>query len=113
LKIWHDLSLDHTELPKDKNSTDSLNKYHFVDLLEYSIPGHSFAITQDEIVRAEVNESLRKLAGGVNSELRRTRGRRRQEMESRTKLFHVLDGQTVSVEDLKNENKVIYDQLNE
>jgi hypothetical protein len=46
LKVWHDLSLDHTESPQDKN----LNKYHFVDLLEYSIPGHSFAITQDEIV---------------------------------------------------------------
>jgi regulator of replication initiation timing len=34
-------------------------------------------------------------------------------MESRTELFHILDGHTVSVEDLQNENKVIYDQLSE
>ena len=112
LKIWYDLALN-SQSPQDANLKSTLNRYYFVDLLEYSIPGHSFGITQDESVRSKLNDSLRKLASSVNAELRCTKGRKRKELESRTKLFHILNGQTVSVEDLRNENKVIYDQLDE
>ena len=112
LKIWYDLALN-CQSSQDTNLKSTLNRYYFVDLLEYSIPGHSFGITQDESVRSKLNDSLRKLAGSVNAELRCSKGRKRKELESRTKLFHFLDEQTVSVEDLRNENKVVYDQLDE
>ena len=113
LKVWHDLSLRHTELSQDNNSTSTINTYHFVDLLECSIPVHSFAITQDETVQAKVNKSLRQLASCVKNKLKRTNSRKQKEMESGTKLLHASDGHTVSLDNLKSENKVIYDQLNE
>lgn len=114
LKIWYDLDQS-SKSPPDTNSTSTSthNIYHYVDLLECSIPGHSFGITQDESVRVKINDSLRKLASSVNAELRGLKGRKRKELQSRTKLFHILNGQTVSVEDLRKENKLIYDQLDE
>ena len=114
LKIWYDLDLC-SKLPPDTNSTSTgtHNIYHYVDLLECSIPGHSFGITQDENVQSKINDSLRGLASSVNAKLRGLKGRKRKELQSRTKLFHILNGQTVSVEDLRKENKLIYDQLDE
>ena len=39
--------------------------YTYVDLFDYSVPGNAFAISNDEKIRLEVNESLRKICGKV------------------------------------------------
>lgn len=112
LMAWYNL-VSTAKSSMEADSTSSINKYLFVDLLEHSIPGHSFAITPETNIRSEVNESLRKLACHVNSEDKSTKGRKKKALESRTKTFHILQGQTVSIENLKNENQSLHDQMEE
>ena len=101
LKAWY----DHIVMWKCSNG------YTFVDLLEYSIPGQAFAITSDKTVRFNVNESLRKLASQVNSEYKGCKGRKKKSLEARSKIFHILKGQTVSVADMNDQNKEMHDEL--
>lgn len=95
------------------HSAPTLNELVFVNLLEHSKPGHAFAITTDIIIRSKVNELLRKLASNVDGKYKSFVGRKRKQLESRTKLFHILKGQTVSIDDHKNENQLLHDQLEE
>jgi hypothetical protein len=101
LKAWYD------HIIKWKCS----NTYTFVDLLEYSIPGQAFAISSDKTTRFNVNESLRKLASQVNAEYEGCKGRKKKSLEVKSKTFHILKWQTVSVADMKVQNQEIHDEL--
>ena len=62
--------------------------YTYVDLFDYSVPGNAFAISNDEKIRLEVNESLRKICGKVQSEYAKAKGtRRKEELNSKKKMF--------------------------
>ena len=85
--------------------------YPFTYLLEYSVPGNSFAISSDPGVRSRINKGLATLADRVCGEYSNVKGRKRQNLDSKTKLFHIYTGETVSVADLKKENNNIRDDL--
>ena len=85
--------------------------YPFTHLLEYSVPGNSFAINSDPGVRSRINKGLATLASRVCGEYSNLKGRKRQNLDSKTKLFHIYTGETVSVADLKKENKNVRDDL--
>ncbi|CAB4041448.1 Hypothetical predicted protein [Paramuricea clavata] len=100
LKAWYNIV----------STSNYTGKFAYTELLESCIPGHSFAITSEEAVRLHVNESLRKLASQVNADYGRSRGRKRKDLESRAKKFHILDGKTVSVAEMKHKTKIAHDR---
>lgn len=88
--------------------------YTYVDLFDYSVPGNAFAISNDEKIRLEVNESLRKICGKVQSEYAKAKGtRRKEELNSKKKRFHIFEGQTESVQELRQEIHIIPGQATE
>ena len=89
-------------------------KISYVDLFEFSIPGGAFAISSDQEIRLEVNESLRKLCGKVKSEYAKAKGtRRKEELNSKLRRFHIFEGQTESVKELRRENDLMKDEIAE
>ena len=84
---------------------------HFFCSVEYSVPGNSFAISSDPGVRSRINKGLATLADRVCGEYSNVKSRKRQNLDSKTKLFHIYTGETVSVADLKKENNNIMDDL--
>lgn len=73
LKLWHDFiktkMMENNTYYKEEPSCSTLSnllmhesnmKLSYVDLFDYSVPGNAFAISSDEKIRLEVNESLRK-----------------------------------------------------
>ena len=90
LKAWHEFlrlqnkerdkivgeSQDHPGLLLTSSGTLHISQgikeitYDYVDLFQYCIPGHTFAITDDEQIRAEVNKTLAKIAGMVQTSYR-------------------------------------------
>lgn len=88
--------------------------FSYVDLFEYSIPGNTFAISTEKDVRSEVNESLRKLASAVQDLYSKAKGgRKREELNSKVRRFHIFEGQTASVEELRRENNLMRDEIDE
>ena len=104
LKLWHDFiktqknDRNHTygngepscSTPSNLHMHESNMKlsYTYVDLFDYSVPGNAFAISSDEEIRPEVNESLRKICGKVQSEYAKAKGtRRKEELNSKKKMF--------------------------
>ena len=61
--------------------------YTYVDLFDYFVPGNAFAISSDEKIRLEVNESLRKICGKVQSDYAKAKGTRRKEELNSKKMF--------------------------
>ena len=93
---------------------NSLGSQHtYTDLLELSIPGNAFAISEEDTIRADIHRSLGILAGKVSSEYGKSKGRKRQELNSKVKRFHIFEGQTVSPVNLRKENEMIKDELEE
>ena len=89
-------------------------KLSYVDLFDYFVPGNAFAISSDEKIRLEVNESLRKICGKVQSEYTKAlRTRRKEELDSKKKRFHIFEGQTESVQELCQEIDIIKDEMEE
>jgi len=82
------------------------------DLLEFSIPGNFFAISEDRITRAEVHEHLQRLAGAVCSEYKKKKsGRQSLELDKKSKRFHIYEGHTVDLVELREQNELIKDEL--
>ena len=128
LKAWHEYMAevqDHKRHQRETASNLDSNisscpcndscdscKITYVDLFEFSIPGNMFAINDDETARAEVNKSLGRLAGLVNSEYRKARsGHLRQQLDLKSRKFHIMEGMTASVKDLKCDCEVVKDEL--
>ena len=129
LKAWHEfLRLQRKESktavesqPHDEPSTSAstsgthaVQEYTYVDLFEYCIPGHTFAITADEQIRGEVNNTIAKIAGMVQNLYAKAKGgSKREELNSKVRRLHIFEGQTVSVASLREENEAIRDELEE
>lgn len=130
LKLWHDFiktqknDRNHTygngepscSTPSNLHMHESNMKlsYTYVDLFDYSVPGNAFAISSDEKIRLVVNESLRKICGKVQSEYAKAKGtRRKEELNSKKKRFHIFEGQTESVQELRQEIHIIPGQATE
>ena len=94
LKLWHDFiktqkndgnnTCDNEEASCSTSSNqlhmhESNMKLSYVDLFDYSVPGNAFATSSDKKIRLEVNESLRKICGKVQSEYAKAKGTRRKE----------------------------------
>lgn len=79
------------------------------DLLELTIPGNVFSFRKVDEVRKEIEESLRKLASSVISQYWKTKGRKRYELDSRAKKFHVLERHVQSVQELETEMEELKD----
>ena len=74
LKAWHDLYM------KSGSNMDN-SQYTYTDFLEYSVPGNSFGISPDKVIRSRINTSIASLASRVFGEYRTTKGRKRSELD--------------------------------
>ncbi|XP_066016033.1 uncharacterized protein [Pocillopora verrucosa] len=129
IKAWHEfLGLQKkvrktaavASQPNQSASTSSdlspaaVQEYTYVDLFEYCIPHHTFAITADEQIRKEVNNTLAKIAGMVQNLYAKAKGgSKREELNSKVRRFHIFEGQTLSVTCLREETEAIRDELEE
>lgn len=128
LKAWHGymdgLQKHRTQQKKTTSDLDSnspscpcnhccdSHQTTYVDLFEYSIPGNMFAINDDENIRAEVNKSLARLVGLINSEYAKARsGHKREQLNCKSRKFHIFEGMTASVKDLMEECEMAKDEL--
>ena len=92
----------------------AIKEFSYVDLFEFSIPGHTFAITADEQIRSEVKNTLGKIAGTVQSLYAKAKGGSKiEELNSKVRRFYIVEGQTVSVLSLREETEAIIDELEE
>ena len=57
----------------DEEKTGVRPQHTYTDLLEFSIPGNFFAISEDPIARTEVHKHLQRLAGAVCSEYKKAK----------------------------------------
>jgi len=81
-------------------------------LLEFSIPGNFFAISEDHITRTEVHVHLQRLAGAVCIEYKKAKGGRESlELGKTSKRFHIYEGHTVDLVELREQNELIKDEL--
>lgn len=109
LKAWYDF-LKNSSLnqgaSKSANCADqSANSCHkYTDLQEFSIPENFFSISDGPVVREEIHQSLRKPAGDVKGKYTKTqKGRKSEALKSKSKRFHILEGQTISDMEVWNE----------
>ena len=54
-------------------SDEEVPPYTYTDLLEFSIHGNSFGISEDPTTRAEIHKQLQRLAGAVCSEYKKAK----------------------------------------
>ena len=130
LKAWYDfIATQKEESRKDKGinidggegsssslPTDDLKtrEFSYTDLFENSIPQNCFAISEDQQTRDEVEESLRKIASKVHVLYSKAKvGRKAMELNSKTRRFHIFEGQILSILDLKRENEFMKDEITE
>lgn len=93
------------------NLPSNFPQFTYIELFEFAIPGSSFGLTCDQLVRSEINNSLRVMAAKVYAEHGKSRGRKKQQLDSRTKRFHIFEGQTISVKQLKEKNQLAHDEM--
>ena len=87
-------------------------QHTYTDLLEFSIPGNFFAISEDLITRTEVHKHLQRLAEAVCTEYKKAKGGRQSlELSKKSKRFHIYEGQTVDLVELREQNDLIKDEL--
>ena len=132
LKAWHDIitsqkkerapnnaqNTDGGEDPSSSSSSCTQNQqfknFSSVDLFEHSIPENGFAISQDQQIRGEMDQDLRISATKVHALYGKSKGgTKRKELNSKTKRFHIFEGQILSVKELIRDNYFIKDELAE
>ena len=86
------------------NFPSNFPQFTYIELFEFAVPGSSFGLTCDQLVWSEINNSLRVMAAKVYAEYGKRRGRKKQQLDSRTKRFHIFEGQTISVNQLKEKS---------
>lgn len=116
LKAWHEfLSVPPTEQGEEDEEADGdkaqgpvtldmhmktiRRKYQsYTDVFELAIPGDMFSIKKSQSIRREMNDTLRKIAGTFKTAYLKAKGRKRYELDEKTRRFHVFQEyiQTVS-----------------
>ena len=99
--------------PSSEEANSQGSQYTYTDLLKLSIPGNAFAISEEDTIRADIHKSLGTLAGKVSGEYGKAKGRKRQELNLKVKRFHIFEGQTASIVEMRKENEMIKDELEE
>ena len=95
-------------------SDEEVPPYTYTDLLEFSIHGNSFGISEDPTTRAEIHKQLQRLAGAVCSEYKKAKwGGQSQEVNKKYKRYHIYEGQTVDLMDSRMQNELIQHELQE
>ncbi len=98
-------------MPKSNDTAHSSHNT-YVDLFEYSIPGNIFAITNDVNIRKQVDQSLYRLGSLVNNEYRNAKGgAKREQLNSKTRVYHLFEGMIMSVKEMKMEYEMVKDEL--
>ena len=87
--------------------------YSYTAILELSIPGNCFCISEDQFVRDEIHSRLQKIVGAVANEYSKTKGGKRKSLNNKTRKFHIFEGQTASLSELKRELDLMKDELKE
>ena len=124
LKAWHSFVMEKparngnptaaNEGPSTSvNQEESPPTYTYTDLLQFSIPGRCCAISKDPVIRNEIHSSLRRIAGAVSSEFKKTKGRKNQALKSKSKRFHIFEGQILSVAELKRKRDLLKGEIEE
>ena len=130
MKAWYDfIATQKEESRKDKGinidegegsssslPTDDLKarEFSYTDLFENSIPQNCFAISGDQQTRDNVEESLRKIAYKVHVLYSKAKGgSKAMDLNSKTRRFHIFEGQILSILDLKRENEFMKDEIAE
>ena len=67
LRAWRELKMK-SPIQLSSVSNMDIDKYTYIELLEYSILGNSFAITPDKVIRSRINNPIRILASKVCGE---------------------------------------------
>ncbi len=93
------------------NLPSNFPQFTYIELFEFAIPGNSFGLTPDQVVRSEINNSLRVMAAKVYAEYGKSRGRKRQQLNLKTMKFHIMDGQAISITKLKQDKAFVCDEL--
>ena len=93
------------------NLPSNFPQFTYIELFEFAIPGNSFGLTPDQVVRSEINNSLRVMAAKVYAEYGKSRGRKRQQLNLKTKKFHIMDGQAISITKLGQDKAFVCDEL--
>jgi hypothetical protein len=93
------------------NLPSNFPQFTYIELFEFAIPGNSFGLKHDQVVRSEINNSLRVMAAKVYAEYGKSRGRKRQQLDLKAKRFHIFDGQTISIKQLEEENTHIHSEM--
>ena len=83
----------------------------YCNLFESCIPSGAFSLVRDVKIRQDIEQSLRKLVLAVRDSYKRTKRRKRLQLDDQNKRFHVFEEYITSVGDIKEENKVLRDEL--
>ena len=59
-------------------------------MFDLANPGDMFSIKKSESIRREMNDTLRRIAGTVKTTYLKAKGRKRYELDEKTRRFHVL-----------------------
>lgn len=86
-----------------EKTVDGQDVPDYISLLEISIPSSLFAFTDDQETRSQINDNLWKISTSVVQLYKKTKGRKRKELDNRVRKFHVMAGQTKSQEDYEEE----------
>ena len=93
---------DDIQYPINNDTSDS-SHINFVALFEHLIHANIFAISDDEDMRKEVDKSLTRLAGLINSEYRNAQGSaKKEQLNTKSRLFHLFEGMIISVKEIEN-----------
>jgi len=83
----------------------------YTALFELEIPGEMFSIKKLESIRGEMNNTLRKMAGSVQSQYLKAKGRKRYDLNEKMRRFHVLQGYVMSVSQVERENEELTERM--
>ncbi|PFX12813.1 hypothetical protein AWC38_SpisGene23165 [Stylophora pistillata] len=131
LKEWHEIVREKNVLLRDMSgqefSTGCANspstctstsedsptakRFSYVDLVKKCTFGQCFAFSDDENVRRGIDVALLNIAYKISLDYKKTKGWARQELNNRVQKFHVMEGQTKSVNELYREIETIQNEL--
>lgn len=112
LRSWHDIINSKSSIEDTTTGTGS-GTFSYCDLFESSIPCGVFCLTRDKEIRRDIEESLRKRILYVRDTYKRTKGRKRLQLDGQHKRFHVFEEYILSAGNIIEENRLLRDEISE
>jgi hypothetical protein len=122
LRSWYEV-INGTKSTTDTSSLGSVEegisgqsgtvreKLSYCNLFESCIPSGAVSLVRDIKIRQDIEQSLQKHVLAVRDSYKRTKGRKRLQLDDQNKRFHVFEEYITSVGDIKEGNKVLRDEL--